>query len=213
MKFGIIGLGRFGFQVATTLAENGMEVLGVDRDESIVSSIRDLITCAVCVQVTSEQALRSIGMHEMETVVVAMGENFAESVLITAILKKKLNIPQVITRAVNDIHKEILLLIGADKVVLPEHEIGQKLANNLSLPFNVIARISKDFSIAQIPVKEKWQGKKIHELSFVKDHQATCVGIKQNDIIVSPYEINTVHEKDVLLIAGNNKDLAKIING
>ncbi|MGB8467748.1 MAG: TrkA family potassium uptake protein [Candidatus Babeliales bacterium] len=213
MKFGVIGLGRFGFQVATTLAENGMEVLGVDMSESIVSSIRDFITYAVCIQVANEQTLRSIGMDEMETVVVAMGENFAESILITAILKKKLHIPKVITRAVNDIHKEILMLIGADKVVLPEHEIGQKLADNLSLPFNAITRISKDFSIAQIPVSGKMIGKKVHELSFIKEHHATCLGVKQKETIVPPYEIGALHEKDILIIAGTNKDLARISNG
>ena len=135
MKFCVIGLGRFGYQVATTLAENGMEVMGVDSNELIIASIRDQITQAICIQVSDAVSLRSIGVEEIDTIIVAMGENFAQSILITALLKKRLSIPLVITRAINEIHKEILLLIGADRVVLPEQEIGTKLAYNLSLPF------------------------------------------------------------------------------
>src|SRR5258706_11709393 len=104
MKFCVIGLGRFGYQVATVLAENGMEVIAVDSNESIVASIRDLVTQAVCMRVTDEASLRSIGAEEMDTVIVATGENFAQSILITALLKKRLNVPHVIARAINDIH-------------------------------------------------------------------------------------------------------------
>ena len=129
MKFGIIGLGRLGYHLATTLAENGMEVLGVDSNESIIASIRDNITQAICMRVTDEVSLQSIGIDQMDTVIVAMGENFAQSILVTALLKKRLAIPRVITRAVSDIHKEILILVGADQVVLPEKEVGIHLAD------------------------------------------------------------------------------------
>ena len=100
MKFCVIGLGRFGYQVATALAENGMEVMAIESDEAIVASIRDAVTQAICMQVTDESSLRSVGVDEMDTVIVAMGENFAESILITALLKKRLLTKKVITRAV-----------------------------------------------------------------------------------------------------------------
>src|SRR5579872_1590898 len=124
MKFCVIGLGRFGFQVATGLSEHGMEVLAIDNNESIVASIRDHVAHAIAMKVTDEAALRSIGVDEMDTVIVAMGENTSESILLTALLKKHLKIPYVITRAINDINEEILKLVGADRVVLPEKEIG-----------------------------------------------------------------------------------------
>jgi len=135
MKFCVIGLGRFGYQVATGLAEHGMEVLAVDSHEAIVASIRDYVTHAVCMRVTDEASLRSIGVDEMDTVIVATGENFAQSVLITALLKKRLNTQRVIARAINDIHQEILSLLGADEMILPEKEIGIRLADRLSSPF------------------------------------------------------------------------------
>lgn len=90
MKFCVIGLGRLGYQVAVRLAENGMEVMAIDKDESIIASIRDQVTHAICLQVTDEASLSNVGVDEMDTVIVAMGENYAESILTTALLKNDL---------------------------------------------------------------------------------------------------------------------------
>lgn len=166
MKFCVIGVGRFGYHVATTLAENGMEVLAVDSNESIVASIRDKVSQAVCMRVTDEESLRSIGVDEMQTVIVAMGENFAQSILVTALLKHRLNIKRVITRSISEIHREILQLIGADEVILPEREEGKRLADRLSLPFNALVRLSADFCIAQIEAPEKFLKKVLNYSTF-----------------------------------------------
>jgi trk system potassium uptake protein TrkA len=206
MKFGVIGLGRFGFTVATTLAENGMEVLGVDSNEHIVASIRDLITQAVCLQVDDETTLRTIGFEEMDTVIVALGENFAGSILITALLKKKLNIPVVITRAISAIHKDILLLIGADQVVLPEHEIGIRLADNLSLPFPVLTRITKDFSLSQIIIPDRLAGKSLKKAGL----QHVCIGLRRAEEIVHIEPDYVLQAGDVLIVAGSNDALKAI---
>lgn len=210
MKFCVIGLGRFGYEVATTLANNRMEVLGIEAQESIATSIRDQITQAVCMRVTDEASLRSIGVDEMDTVIVAMGENFAESILITALLKQRLHIPLVITRAVSEIHKEILLLIGADRVVLPEQEIGAKLANNLSLPFFVIARITKNFSVTQLTAPHKFVGRTMDDIGLMKNYDVFCLGIKREEDVVKPKPSYVVDEHDILILAGSNLDLAEI---
>ncbi len=210
MKFCVIGLGRFGYQVATTLAENGMEVLGVDDDESIIASIRDLITHAVSLEITDEASLRSIGVDEMDTVIVAMGENFAQSVLITALLKKRLDIPLVISRAGNDIHKEILLLIGSDQVVLPEQEIGAKLADNLSLPFSVLSQVSKNYSISQITAPGDFIGKKLDQLDLYNKYHVTCLGLKRDEEIAPINKEYIVEEDDNLVFAGSNRDLEEL---
>jgi trk system potassium uptake protein len=131
MKFCVIGLGRFGYQVATGLSEHGQEIMAIDSNEAIVASIRDQVTHAICMRVTDEASLRSVGIDEINTVIVATGENFAESILITALLKKHLHTPRVIARAINDIHQEILNLVGADEIILPEKEIGMRLADSL----------------------------------------------------------------------------------
>lgn len=210
MKFCVIGLGRFGYQIAITLAENGMEVLGIDANESIVASIRDDITQAVCLHVTDEASLRSVGVDEMDTVIVAMGESFAQSILITALLKKKLNVPLVISRAVNDIHKEILMLTGADRVILPEQEIGVKLADNLSLPFAVLSPITKNFSISQITAPPTFIGRKLSDLNIFKKYRIHCIGIMHDTEIKLVDQNYLVEEHDNLILAGGNKDLEAI---
>ncbi len=134
MKFCVIGLGRFGYQIATTLSEQGMEVLAIDSNETIVSSISNVVTQAICMRVIQESDLRTLGVDQFETVVVGMGDSIEQSILITALLKKHLNIHRVITRGISDIHKEILLLVGADRVIMPEVEIGIKIADQLSAP-------------------------------------------------------------------------------
>ncbi len=194
MKFCVIGVGRFGYHVAVTLADNGMEVLAVDSNESIVASIRDKVSQAVCMRVTDEEALRSIGVEDMGTVIVAMGENFAQSILVTALLKHRLNIRRVITRSISEIHREILQLIGADEVILPEREVGKKLADKLSLPFNALVRLSPHFCVSQMDAPDRFINKNLKALDLPTNYNVTCIGIKPNDDI-EPVEEEYVIKK------------------
>jgi trk system potassium uptake protein len=210
MKFCVIGLGRFGYQLAVSLADRGMEVMAVDSNEAIIESIRDEVTQAVCINIVNEESLQTIGVEEMDTVVVAMGENFSQSILITALLKKRLKVPHVVARSISKIHDEILKLVGADKVVLPEREIGIRLANNLSLPFVDLVHITKEFAVTQMTAPEKFIGKTIGEIDIRKKHRVACIAVKKgNDL----HLINTdyvILENDELVFAGDDKDLAAV---
>lgn len=210
MKFCVIGVGRFGYHVATTLADNGMEVLAVDSNESIVASIRDKVSQAVCMRVTDEESLRSIGVEEMGTVIVAMGENFAQSILVTALLKHRLNIPRVITRSISEIHREILQLIGADEVILPEREVGKKLADKLSLPFNALVRLSREFCVGQIEAPARFTKKSIKSLQLPSTYGVTCIGLKLDDHIDPVEDEYIIKENDQLILSGTIKDISKI---
>ena len=212
MKFCVIGLGRFGYQVATVLAENGMEVLAVDSNEGIIASIRDHVTQAICMRVTEETSLKSIGIDEMDMVIVAMGEDFAQSILITALLKK-VGVPKVIARAINEIHKDILQLVGADRVILPEKEIGIRLADNLSSPFVDIIRLTKEFAISQIIAPKKFIGKTVQSLHLYTTYDVRCIGLKKDEQIVAIDPSYTIQEHDRLIFAGNHdalEDIAKL---
>ncbi len=210
MKFCVIGVGRFGYHVAVTLADNGMEVLAVDSNESIVASIRDKVSQAVCMRVTDEESLRSIGVEDMGTVIVAMGENFAQSILVTALLKHRLNIPRVITRSISEIHREILQLIGADEVILPEREVGKKLADKLSLPFNALVRLSRDFCISQIEAPDRFVKKSIKALQLPTTYGVTCIGRKLDDHIEPLEDDYIIKEHDQLIFSGTIKDTTKV---
>lgn len=212
MKFCVIGLGRFGYQVATTLAEKGMDVMAVDSNESIVSSIRDYVTHAICMRVMDESALRNIGADEMDTVIVAIGEGFAQSILITALLKKHLKTPTVITRATNDVHAEILRLVGADQIVLPEKEIGIKTADNLSSPFTDLVRLTQEFAISFMQAPHAFVGKRVRDLKLYDRYHVQCVGLKNVELnqvmLIDPEHI--IQHNDRLVFAGNTQNLEQI---
>lgn len=210
MKFGVIGLGKFGHDVAVLLSESGMEVLAVDENESIVSSISDKVTQAIATRIIDEDSLFNIGMDQMDVVIVAMGENIAQSILITALLKKRLEIKKVITRAVSEIHKEILELVGADQVILPEKEVGIHLADRLSSPFIDIIRLSTTYAVAQMIAPKKFVGKSVQALDCFGEYGVHCVGVKNEDEIISIDPNHIVSSSDQLVFAGAMEDLEKI---
>lgn len=212
MKFCVIGLGRFGYQLAVSLAKQGMEVMAIDRDEAIVSSIKDKVTQAVCLNIRDEESLQSVGAEEMDTVIVAMGESFEQSILITALLKKRLNIPYVIARSTYEIHDDILRLVGADKVVLPERYVGKRLAINLSLPFVELIHITDTFSITQMRAPKDFIGKTIADLNLKKTKHVSCIAIKKGKDIVLVDPDYVIMENDVLLLTGENKNLAAMVH-
>ncbi len=209
MKFCVIGLGRLGFQVAVGLAENGMEVMAIDSDETIIAAIRDHVTQAVCMRVTDEESLSSIGIEEVQTAIVATGENFAQSVLITALLKK-VGVSRIIARAINSIHKDILKLIGADRVILPEQEVGIRLADTLSLPFTDLVRLAQNFSISQMITPKKFVGKTPQELDLFAKYKVNFIGVKESDTKITRNLDSTIQENDKLIFSGENKFLEKL---
>jgi trk system potassium uptake protein TrkA len=210
MKFCVIGVGRFGYHVAVTLAENGMEVLAIDANETIIASIKDKVTQAICLRITDEESLRSVGVEDMDTVIVAMGENFAQSILVTALLKRRLHIKTIITRSISDIHRDILLLIGADQVVLPEREEGRRVADILSLPFNAVTRLAANFCISRLEAPREFVKKSIKELDFPNTYGIICIGKKEDDRIEPIDPEYLITEQDVLLFAGTIKDLSRL---
>ena len=159
-------------------------------------------------RITDEDDLRNIGITDFDVVIVAMGENFAESILVTALLKQNLKISRVITRSINKIHKNILRLVGADQVVLPEQDAGVKLADSLSLPFAALTRITPTFSLSFAHAPKKYVGKTI---SYLQEHlEISCVGKKIGEEIEHLPNNYLIKEQDMLVYAGDNKKLDKI---
>lgn len=210
MSFCVIGIGRFGYHVATTLSGHKKDVLAIDSNESIVASLRDKVTQAVCMRVTDEESLRSVGVEDIDTVIVAMGENFAQSILITALLKQKLRVTSVIARAISDVHKDILHLIGADHVVLPEQEMGVRLADKLSLTYSSFIRITEHFSVSHLQAPDKFVDKTINEINLYDTYNVVCVGKKVDENIVKVDADEKITEGDILVLAGLNKHLERI---
>lgn len=132
-EYAVIGLGRFGSSLARTLMSRGASVLGIDRSPEIVQQMADELTQAVVLDATDENALRDIGITDFHTVIVAIGSNF-EANLLTTVALRELGVPNVICKALTIRQRDILLKVGATRVILPEHEAGQRLALELLNP-------------------------------------------------------------------------------
>lgn len=213
-QIAVLGIGRFGYSLARALYEMGYEVMAIDHDEKRVQVISPYVTHAVQGDVTSEVVLRDLGIHEFEVVIVAAGSMIETSVLST-ILVKNLGVPYVIARAVTALHGDILHKIGADKVVFPQHEMGQRIAHGVTLTDVVdYMSVTKSYGISKIPALPFLAGKDLAELGFGKRGKwgvAVLLIQRGKDIIISPHENEVIVAKDVMFVAGNDKDLEELL--
>lgn len=213
-QIAVLGVGRFGFSLASTLYGMGYEVLVIDTDEKRIQAISPYVTHAVQGDVTSEVVLREMGVQDFEIAVVAAGSTLETSVLAT-ILLKKLGVPHVIARAVTDLHGEILQKIGADQVVFPQRDMGRRVAHGVTL-LDVVdyMSITRRYGVSKIPALPFLVGKDLNELGFGKKGKwevAVLLILRGKDIIISPYEHEVVVSNDVVVVAGNDKDLEELL--
>ncbi len=214
-SFIVIGLGRFGTAVACELYRRGNEVLVVDKDEDVVQRISDQVTHAVVGDANEESVLRAIGVRNFDCVIVSIASDIQDSVLITLMLKE-MGVKYVIAKAQSALHTKVLDRIGADRVVFPEHDMGQRIAQALSST-NVIdfIELSPDFSIVEIRSPGSWQGKTLMELSVRAEHGVNVLAIRGQDgriNAISPTADQRINEGDVLVVIGANDDIERLGN-
>ncbi|OGB97291.1 hypothetical protein A3F06_01025 [candidate division TM6 bacterium RIFCSPHIGHO2_12_FULL_36_22] len=207
MKICVFGIGRFGTQLAIKLTENGIDVIAIDKDEDTIEEIKDKVSQALVIHSIDERTLRDLGIDEVKTVVIALGRHFAESVLLTRILKKKLEIPTVIVRSTGELRGEVLKLVGADQVVLPELEAAALLADNLSSPFPHLNRIIDDFCTGQMIAPENFVGKTLNEIKLIENYNVCAIGIKRDEKMLLPKSDLTIVDGDIMYFSGNSHDL------
>ncbi|MDD7113291.1 MAG: TrkA family potassium uptake protein [Lachnospiraceae bacterium] len=209
-SYAVLGLGSFGKSVARSFMELGIEVLAVDRNKIIVNEIASEVTYAVQMDVTNEDALKSIGIEKMDGVIVAIGENLEASVMAT-LLVKELGVPYVVAKAETDMQKKILEKIGADKVVFPEKEMGIRLAKNIVGNFLDVFDLSSKDSMVELKVKEEWVGKSIRELDFRNRYHLNIVAFRREGKLDSfPDPDDVLQKDDIIITVGKNEDLNRI---
>jgi trk system potassium uptake protein TrkA len=210
MEFAIIGLSRFGGSLARRLETLGHPVLGIDLDPRLVKEIADEITETVILDATDEDALRQVDITAFQTVVVAISGNFEANALITSTLKK-LGISHVISQSNTDRHREILLRIGADRVILPDEESGYQLADELSIPGMIeILHLSPDYSLIEIKPPQGLIGKGIENCDA---YGVIIVLILRGDeLIINPDQSTRFLPEDILVLVGEKRHLAEFSN-
>ncbi|GAC91216.1 K+ transport system, NAD-binding component [Anoxybacillus flavithermus NBRC 109594] len=207
-EFAVIGLGRFGGSVCRTLSEQGMEVLAIDINEDKVNEYASIASQAVVADSTDENVLKSLGIRNFDHVIVAIGDNIQASILTTLILKE-LGVEKITVKATNDYHEKVLKKIGADHIVHPERDMGERIANNM-ISNNVLdyLELSDRHSIVEIVANERLHGHSLLELDIRAKYGINIVAIKRNnDIIVSPLASEMIYEGDILIVIGADQDI------
>ena len=185
-QYAVIGLGKFGFSVATTLAQAGKEVLAVDKDAEPVQEIADLVTYAARADITDSRVFASLGISNMDVV---------------------------IAKCMSQMHANILKKVGADRVVMAESETGIRLGKSLiSGGFQDFFMLSDSFSMVELPVPEAWTGHNLEELDLRKKYSINVIAVKDGeDIRVTVNPKTLLRAEEVLILIGENKELAKLM--
>lgn len=202
-EFVVIGLGRFGASAARALVEDGHNVLGIDNDRALVQEYADQLTQTLLLDATSEEALFELEINSFKSVIVAIGQNFEDNVLITASLKA-LGARNIICKALTVRQAEILRRIGADRVVLPEIEAGLLLARELSRP-RLLGEMQKipGYSVAELTVPDRLVGKTLAETSLDEKLGLMVLAVRSGDeMIAAPPGKYTFGMGDVLVVLG-----------
>jgi trk system potassium uptake protein TrkA len=205
-QFAVIGIGRFGASVATTLYDMGHDVLAIDTTEERIESIVDQVTHAVVADSTSETAMKSLGITNFDVIIISIGQDIQASILTTLILKE-LGVKYIVVKARTDLHGKVLQKIGADRIVFPERDMGVRVANNL-VATNVLdfIELSPEYSIVEIIAPEEMFGKSLSELNLRAKFGVNVMAIRTADkhINVSPAATDRIHEGDLLIVVGEN---------
>jgi|UniRef100_A0A7V3RHR3 trk system potassium uptake protein TrkA len=220
-QFVIIGLGRFGSSIARALAQKNFEVLAIDQNEERVKEIEGVVSQAVVVNATDERALKELGIKDFDTAIVSIGEKIEDSIMITLLLKE-FGVKQVIVKAQNELHAKILEKVGADRIIFPEKEMAERLAESIVSPriFDYI-ELSTEYGILEIIAPKKFCDKTLGELKLREKFGISVIAIKRKvpytkpdgspdfkeEIIVGPSGADEILQGDVLVILGKYKDL------
>ena len=209
--YAVFGLGRYGSAVAKELVDNGMEVIAVDTEQRIVNDAAAYLPVCKCADVTDAEVISRLGIENIDTVVVCMASNLEASVMAVTLCKEA-GVKTVIAKCANEMHQKILLLVGADQVVFPEHESVVRLAKNLlSSGFIDMISLSKDVSMVEIDVKNEWLGKNLIELNLRKKYGLNIVAIKKGETVnvnVNPEQV--LDKETTLIVIANTAKLGKL---
>ncbi len=210
-QFAVIGLGRFGTSVARTLYKLGHEVLAIDSDEQKAQKLSDEVTHVVQADSTDENSQKALGIRNFDVVIVAIGEDVQANVMTTLVLKD-LGVRYIVAKAKNELHGKMLAKVGADRVVYPERDMGQRVAHNL-ISTNVLdyIELSPNLGLVEVLTPSILVGKSLVEASLRTRYGINVVALKRTDqILVSPRAEEKMRENDILIVVGDNAGIKQL---
>ena len=205
----VIGLGRFGGSLATELTRLGCEVLGLDRDAKRVQHFADVLTHTAVVDSTDDEALAQLDVGEFERAVVGIGSDIEASILTTSLLSE-IGIEQLWVKAVSRQHARILERVGAHRVILPEYEMGERVAHLVAGRMLDYIEFEDDYALVKTTPPAEASGKPLGQTKLRIRYGVTVVGIKRpGETFTYATPDPVVHPDDVLVVAGRREDVER----
>ena len=223
-RFAVIGLGRFGYKLAIALSKSGAEVIAIDRERAVIDDIRDQVTLAVKLDSTDEDALRAQGVDKVDAAIIGIGQGGRafESAIMTVVSLKAMGVKQIYARAQTITTGQVFRAVGATDIVYPEIETAQRWAYKLIAP-HISEKIdfAPGYSLARIKAPASFEGKTIMDIQLRQKYKVNLVAIKRaesegdkkdskRDIVNVPMPSTVINAGDVLMVAGSDKDLARL---
>jgi len=221
----VIGLGSFGYKIATSLTSLGAEVIAIDINPSLVEDIKERVQHAVVADSSDEKVLRSIGISDVDAAVNAIGENIEISIMTTVILRR-LGVSKIIARAISPTHAEVLREIGASRVVEIEEQMGEQVARSL-VTSNVLQHITfpSGYTLVEMESPRAFMGKTLQNLDLRGKFGALCVAIQRKvpaiddkghslmkkQVHPAPDPNDKIHENDILVLVGSEEGINQIL--
>lgn len=218
-QYAIIGLGRFGRALARSLADADCEILAIDNRDDAVREVADFITHAVVLDATDKKALASVGVQNMDAVIVSIGEDLETSILVVMLLKE-LGVNYIIAKAASAIHGRVLSNLHVNRVIYPERDMAVRLAVSLERPTIIDhLELSTDYSIVELSTPRSIQGKTLRDAELRSRFSVNLIAIQkeseQADLIHPKWNINPrpddiIEKGDILVVIGLKRDIEKI---
>jgi len=211
--FAVIGLGNFGFYAAKALFEDGHEVVAIDKDKGRVQAIDTYSTEAVVLDARDKEALKSLGLENMDAVIVSSGTNITTSILVCLYLKE-IGVRKILAKALDDDHGKILQRVGATEIIHPERDMAIRVSRSLSRP-NVLDFIplGDEFDLVEVGPPREFIGKSLKDLNLRAKHNVHIIAIQElvpeNLVLVPPANF-VIKDSDILIMLGKSEDIRKI---
>ena len=206
----LVGLGRFGRQVAVKLNELNHQVMAIDWKEERVDEALPFVTSAQIGDATNEDFLRSLGVGNFDVCIVATGDDFQSSLETTSLLKD-LGAKMVVSRAARDVHAKFLLQNGADEIVYPEKQLANWTAIRYSSDhiFDYI-ELDGDYAVFEVSIPAPWVGKTVGQIDIRKKWNINLMAIRRNEKLDLSITSDTILTEDAtMLVLGSHKDIQK----
>ena len=212
-NFVIIGLGNFGFYIATNLAKKGKRVLAIDSDPKQVDKVKDIVSDSVIGDVKEKDFLMKFADNTFDAAIISTGEKKIDSIIAVHHLKE-IGVKKIYVKAIDETHAQLLKLIGATEIIFPEKDIAGWWANKLAEP-NLIEHLplSEEYSIVEYACPDKFAGNTLNKLQLRTKYKILLIAVKdilKLDFILMPAGDYVLKPDTILILMGKKDDINKM---